>query len=80
MRSDPDVLVRDGYWALVKSLREVAGGEAARAWDSSPITTDAEMGMGELHAALRPVRDAQERFENVIADANRPRISRLLRR
>lgn len=80
MGSDPDVLVRDGFASLVATLREVAGGEAARAWDVPPITSDTEMGMGDLHATVAPVRDSQQRFEKIIAAANRPGIARLLGR
>jgi hypothetical protein len=79
MHSDPDLTVRDSYSSLVATLREVAGGEAIKAWDTPPITSDAQMGLGDVHAALASVRDAQQRFEAVAAEANRPAVSRLLR-
>jgi hypothetical protein len=72
MRSDGDPLVRDGYATLVATLREHAGEQAKVAWRTPPIEDDEQMGMGDVHEALRPVREEQQRFARTAAEATRP--------
>jgi hypothetical protein len=72
MRGDKDPLVRDGYATLVAALREHAGDQAKVAWRTPPIDNDEQIGMGEVHEALRPVREEQQRFERTVAQSTRP--------
>jgi hypothetical protein len=79
MRSDEDVLVRDGYATLVATLRKHAGEQVKAAWRMPPITTDQDMGMGDVHEALQAVRDEQKRFEQLAARAAQAQFRQLFR-
>ncbi len=79
MRTDVDSLVRDGYAALVATLREHAGEQAKSAWRTPPIESDCEMGMGDVHDALRRVREQQRSFERTTARATQPWYRKVLR-
>ncbi len=79
MRSDDDPLIRDGYARLVATLREHAGEQAKLAWRSPPIESDDDIGMGDVHDALRPVREEQQRFEQTAARATRSLYRKVLR-
>jgi hypothetical protein len=64
MRADPDSAVRKAYASLVTGIRTHARKQASLALDTAPITSDAEMGMGNVIEALGsigPVREACER-------------------
>lgn len=73
MRADRDEEVRAAYAALVVAVRERAGKQASLAWDAAPITSDTQMGMGDVTEALKPIRAAQERCEAAMAWATTPR-------
>jgi hypothetical protein len=79
MRSDDDPLVRDGYAKLVATLRNHAGEQANLAWRSPPIESDRDIGMGDVHDALGPVREEQQRFERTAARSTQPGYRKLLR-
>lgn len=71
IRADRDKDVRRTYSVLIKSLRTYAGGEASRAWEAAPITSDKEMGMGAVIDALKPIVESQELCEQAMARSTR---------
>lgn len=73
MRADPDPAVRSAYATLVRSLRTHAGTQASSAWNAPPITSDAEMGMGDVIEALKPIETVRETCENAMAQSTTPR-------
>lgn len=73
MRADPDSAVRKAYAALVAAVRTHAGKQASSAWDTEPITSDAEMGMGDVIEALRPTVPVREACERAMAKSTAPR-------
>ena len=73
MRADPDPAVRKAYAALVTAIRTHAGAQASSAWDTEPIRADAEMGMGDVIAALGPIEPVRETCEHAMAKSTAPR-------
>lgn len=73
MRADPDRSVRTAYASLVTAIRTHAGQQASAAWDADPITTNAEMGMGDLIEALGPIGPVRETCEQAMARSTAPR-------
>ena len=73
MRADPDPAVRKAYAALVAAVRTHAGKQASSAWDTEPITSDAEMGMGDVIEALGPIGPVREACERAMAKSTAPR-------
>ena len=71
MRSDENARVRDGYAKLVSTLRQHAGEQAKAAWRTPPVAADEDIGMGDVHDELQPVRDEQQRFEQQAAGTTR---------
>lgn len=69
IRADRDPAVRTAYTALVTAVRTLAGAQAASAWDTEPITSDAEMAMGDVTDALAPVRSARDTCERAMAQS-----------
>lgn len=59
--------------ALVRTIQTHAGKQASLAWDAAPITSDAQMGMGDVVEALEPISGARETCENAMADSTAPR-------
>lgn len=80
MRTDKDASVRSAYAQLVKTLRRDAGGQASEAWSLPAIADDKDMGLQDVHDALREVRDEQQRFEEDAAEVNWLRRRRHLRK
>lgn len=73
MRADPDSVVRSAYADLVRTIRTHAGAQASSAWNTPPITSDAEMDMGDVIEALKPIEAARETCENAMAESTTPR-------
>jgi len=73
MRADPEPDVRRAYAALVRTIRTHAGTQASSAWNTPPITSDAEMGMGDVMEALEPIEVARATCENAMARSTMPR-------
>jgi len=73
MRADPDPDVRSAYTTLIRTVRTHAGAQAASAWNAPPITSDAEMGMGDVIDALKPIEAARESCEREMARSTTPR-------
>lgn len=73
MRADPDPVVRRAYATLTRSLRTQAGTQASTAWNAPPITSDTEMGMGDIIEALKPIEAARKTCENAMARSTTPR-------
>lgn len=73
IRADPDPAVRKAYAALVTAIRTYAGAQASSAWDTEPITSDAEMGMGDVIVALGPIKSVREACEHAMAKSTTPR-------
>lgn len=69
IRVDPDPAVREAYARLVTAARTHAGAQASSAWDTEPITSDAEMGMSEVIDALEPVGPVREACERAMAQS-----------
>lgn len=67
IRADTDPAVRNAYAQLVAALREHAGGQASAAWKTRPITSDDEMGMGDVIAALTPISAPRTACEQAMA-------------
>lgn len=67
IRADGDPAVREAYAALVSGVRAHAGEQSSLAWDAAPITSDKQMGMGDVIEALRPITAAREACENAMA-------------
>jgi hypothetical protein len=80
MRTDRDSRVRDAYADLIEVLRRDAGAESSRSWKTSPITSDAEVGLQDVHDALARVRNEQRRFEQIAAESTLPLRGNLLLR
>ena len=76
IRADRDPAVRRSYAALVKDLRAHAGRQASRAWETPPIVSDKEMGMGDIIEALGPIATSREACENAMAQSTTPRYRR----
>lgn len=77
IRADTDENVRLKYRELVTALRTHAGTQAQLAWNTKPITTDAEMSMPDVNDALAEINDAQRACENAMSKS-RPLLFRLL--
>lgn len=73
MSADPDPAVRKAYAALVTAIRTHAGKQASSAWDTEPITSDAEMGMGDVIDTLGPIEPVREACERAMAKSTTPR-------
>lgn len=73
IRADADPAVRRAYSALVEAVRAHAGKQASLAWDATPITSDKQMGMGDVIEALKPIASAQETCEKAMAVSTMPR-------
>lgn len=74
MRADTDPDVRRAYATLIRTIRTHATGtQASSAWNAPPITSDAEMGMGDVIEALKPIDAARETCENAMAQSTTPR-------
>jgi hypothetical protein len=69
VRADPNPAVRRAYAALVRTIRTHAGQQATLAWDAAPITSDAQMGMGDVIEALKPIAAVRETCENAMANS-----------
>jgi hypothetical protein len=67
IRADSDAGVRDAYAAVVRDVREHAGNQASLAWEAPPITSDSQMGMGDLTEALKPIRATRSTCESAMA-------------
>ena len=79
IRADPDPAVRSAYAALVDAVRAHAGKQASVAWDASPITSDAQMGMADVIEALKPLAAVRKRCEAAMAGSTTARHRRLRR-
>jgi len=77
MRTDKDPAVRKPYAALVIAIRTHAGKHASAAWDTEPIVSDLEMGMGDVIDALGPIRPVREACERAMAKSTAPRQRRV---
>jgi hypothetical protein len=77
IRADPDEAVRRAYATLVSSVRAHAGKQASLGWDAEPITSDQQMGMGDVIEALEPIVQAREPCENAMANSTTPRHRRI---
>ena len=73
IRADPEQTVRSAYAALASAIREHAGKQASLAWETPPISADAEMGMPDVIEALKPISAAQKRCEEAMARSTTPR-------
>lgn len=80
VRADPEPQVRSAYATLVSAIREHAGKQASLAWDTPPITADAQMGMAGVIEALKPISAAKKECETAMADSTTPRHRRLRRK
>ena len=73
MRADPDPSVRQAYATLSTAVRTHAGAQASSAWLTPPVTSDTEMGMGDLAAALEPLDPLRATCEVRMANSTVPR-------
>lgn len=80
VRADKDADVRNAFCALVLSLRSHAGREASAAWNSPPIRSDREMGMGDVLKALEPIGPVRERCQRAMARSTKAWHQRVLTR
>jgi hypothetical protein len=80
LAADGDEVLARAYDALFEEARRTAGHEAHRAWTEPPITTDAEMNLGEVFDRLASFRAQLEAFEGALAQSTLPRRQRLSRR
>lgn len=77
IRADTDKDVRTTFAALVTALRKHAGTQAQLAWNTNPITTDAEMSMPDVNDALAAINDAQQACEAAMS-ASKPLLFRCM--
>lgn len=75
IRVDTDKKVRRTYAALVADLRAHAGKQAHLAWNTKPITADAEMAMPDVAKALSEIDAAQRACESAMSESE-PRLLR----
>jgi hypothetical protein len=80
LAADGDPRLAAAYDTLVEVARRTAGAEAHDAWDSPPITSDAEMNMGALFDRMGELRTQLDIFRDDLARATLPRRTRLGRR
>ena len=73
IRADRDPAVRRSYATLVKDLRAHAGKQASLGWDAAPITSDKQMGMGDVIEALKPIVTSRTACESAMAQSTTPR-------
>jgi hypothetical protein len=80
LAADGDQRLAAAYDTLVDVARRTAGQEAHDAWESPPITTDAEMNMRGLFDRMGGLRSQLDTFRIDLARATLPRRTRLRHR
>jgi hypothetical protein len=79
IRADRDTAVRESYADLVTGLRACAGRQASLAWNTPAITSDEQMGMGDVIEALRPLEARRKACEKLMTESTSPRRRRMRR-
>ena len=69
MHADGDTRLAALYDELIEVTRTAAGGQARDAWEAEPISTDREVNLPAVRAALAPVATKREEFVKAIEEA-----------
>jgi hypothetical protein len=77
LAADGDQRLAAAYDTLLKVAQRTAGAEAHDAWESPPITTDAEMNMAAVFNRMGDLRTQLDIFRDDLARATLPRRTRL---
>ena len=80
LAADGDQRLAAAYGTLLEVAQRTAGAAAHDAWESPPITTDAEMNMGALFNRMGDLRTQLDIFRDDLARATLSRRTRLRRR